>query len=99
MRVSQGIDGFENLIVETDTQIIFRHRMEVDGITCLHEKWSFDGLLGESLIFHASEVQGHADEDLESLVKGTGLYQPGSAITIKRDAEGYTFLNFNFRPT
>jgi len=36
------------------------------------------------------------DEALERMVGASSLAAPGSAITVARERDGYTFVNFNF---
>lgn len=42
---------FRNVISEIDTKIHSIDYIKIDAYDCRHEAWSWDGVLGESLIF------------------------------------------------
>lgn len=59
------------------------------------EVWSWEGLEGQSLIFETKSLEDMNDNELEKLVRSTGLAEPDSEMTTGRNAD-LTFVNFNF---
>jgi hypothetical protein len=62
----------------------------------LYEKWLWDGILGESIIFADEDVAELKDNEIVAEVKRSPLLKEGSSITLKRSQSGFTFVNFNF---
>ena len=90
-------EKFRGVPVEEDTKILRREVMTVEGHEVLHEKWSWDGVRGETMIFVSRDVAELGNESLERMVRGAPQVESGSQITIKRSDTGYTFVSFNFR--
>lgn len=89
--------AFTNVPVEEDTKILRREVITVSGHEVLHEKWSWDGVKGETFVFVSAAVASLSDAELEQLARQSDLLVSGSPITIERGESGYTFVNFNFR--
>jgi len=87
---------FINVPVDDDTTIIAQCDLKIDNLDALHQKWFWDGVKAESLIFIASDVDALNDSALESLAKQSKLPTNDSSFTFKRDSNGFTFINFNF---
>jgi len=87
-----------NSDVDEDTTIIMTKGVHINNYIALHQKWKFDGLIAESLIFKTSQVQSLDKLQLISLVKQElpELIFTESEITYSTN-ELHTFLNFNFR--
>jgi hypothetical protein len=62
----------------------------------LYQKWFWDGVTAESIIFVNEDVAGKTDDEIEGEVKASPLLKENTAITIKRAESGFTFVNFNF---
>ena len=62
----------------------------------LYQKWFWDGISAESLIFIADDVGDMGDDALKAFVAESPLVDDNSKFTIARDRKGYTFVNFNF---
>ena len=71
-------------------------RAAIDDLDALHQRWTWEGISGENLVFVSEEVKGLGDQELRELVRDSGLVEDGSDITIKRNEHGSTFVNFNF---
>ncbi len=95
--IEKRIEGFEGLTIDPETRLESRRKLELDGLACVHEKWSWDGVVGETLVFRESDVGQHDDAALEALARRSGCVELGSAVTMTRDRDGYAFVNFNFR--
>ena len=70
--------------------------IEVRGMKALHQKWIWEGIIGESLIFLDNDVNEKSDEDLIAVAHESGLMQEDNKATIARNSSGYTFVNMNF---
>jgi hypothetical protein len=90
-------DKFKGVPVDPDTRVFKRSPTSVGGYEALHERWSFDGVKAESLVFLSADIADVSDETLEKLVRETEGVDTGSQITLKRSESGFTFVNFNFR--
>ena len=87
---------FDDVPVEKDTRILFRHPAKFGIYDVLYEMWSWEGIQAESIIFVTDDVSDMTDEELEQEVRQSPLVKKNSAVTIKRSAAEYTFVNFNF---
>ena len=65
---------FSNVPVEDDTKIIFSLEVKFDEEhDVLYQKWYWDGIVAESLIFVSDEVSNLTDEQLEAEVRSSAL--------------------------
>ncbi len=90
---------FHNVPDDPGTQIIFETEAEFEDFDVLFQRWMWDGIEGESLIFIANDVSHLSDEELVKKVEESALNTVKSGVTIKRNTHGYTFLNLNFEAT
>ena len=88
---------FKTVSVEKDTRILFHKEIKLDKYDVLHEKWFWDGIKAESVIFANEDVADLSDEEVELIVKSSALPKLGSSFTLKRLESGFTFVNFNFK--
>ena len=86
---------FENIPVEEDTKILFSSPMKWGELDIVYEKWYWEGINAESIIFLTEDVSALDDAALEADVRNGPLIRDDSQITIKR-LDKYTFVNFNF---
>jgi hypothetical protein len=89
-------EKFADVPRDPDTRILSQALGTLGGIDALHQRWNWEGVLGESLIFVSEDVKGLGEEGLKQLARESSLVQDGSDFTIKRHPLGYTFVNFNF---
>jgi len=87
--------AFEDLPLEEDTTLLARLATNFDDYPVVYEKWFWDGITAESIIFLTEDIQHLDDEALEKYVRESPLVRKDSPMTIKR-LERYTFVNFNF---
>jgi len=87
---------FEQVPVEEDTQIIFQQEAKLGEYEVLYQKWFWDGITAESIIFANDDVAGLEDGEIMDELRDSPLLQAGSKITLKRSESGFTFVNFNF---
>jgi len=87
---------FDDVPVDEDTRIMFRQEAGLGKFDVLYEKWSWEGISAESIIFANDDVADMTDNELEQEVRKSPLVKKESDITIKRLDVGFTFVNFNF---
>jgi len=87
---------FANVPVEEDTRVCASRETAFGDWLVLHQTWTWDGTRAESLIFLADDVAHLDDETLQRMVGASPLARPGGSITVARERDGYTFVNFNF---
>jgi len=85
---------FENVPVEEDTNILQQEEKTIGNLRVLWQKWFWEGIKAESVIFISEEIAHLSDEDLSDLVRKN--IPTHSATTISRSPSGYTFVNYNF---
>ena len=94
------MDGkFSGVTVDSDTKILLRKEAKLGEYDVLYEKWSWDGIYGESIIFDNKDVEGLNEEELKKEVKTSPLVKADSSFTIKKLESGFTFVSFNFEVT
>ncbi len=87
---------FERVPVEEDTKILYELEIPLDKYHVLHQKWFWDSITAESIIFENEDAAGIKDDELEKNVGTSLLVKKNSEITLKRSESGFTFANFNF---
>ncbi len=87
---------FNNIQRDNETNIFYSSVMKWDDLDITYERWGWDGIYGESIIFLNEDIKRLNDEELEADVRSSIIVEPGSEITIKR-GEVFTFVNFNFK--
>lgn len=87
---------FAHVPVEPDTRILLQQEAMFDDWPVLYQRWVWDGIYAESLIFLDADVAHLDDAALERFVRESPLIRDDSKITLKRGSNGYTFVNFNF---
>ena len=88
-------DKFENIPIDKDTKILFSSPMKWGDMDIVYQKWNWEGIGAESIIFLTEDVKDMDDETLEAEVLDGPLVREDSQITIKR-GDKFTFVNFNF---
>ena len=83
--------------VEGDTEVLVRTKTRLEELSVLYEKWHWEGITAESIVFAGEDVASRSDEELERLVRESPIIEQDSEVTIKGGDADYTFVNFNFR--
>lgn len=99
----KGLNGLKkfinevNLLNNSDTKIIKTIGLKLGKYIALHQKWLFDGIKGESLIFRISDILNLNKNQLIELSKQhlPNLIRNTSEVTYSKK-ELYIFFNFNF---
>ncbi len=87
---------FKNIPIEKDTVILFQQEAKLGEYKVLYQKWRWDGIIAESIIFKNDDVSELKDCEIEIEVRTSPIVKEGSSLTIKRSQSGFTFVNFNF---
>jgi len=90
-------DKFSAVPVDLDTRVIKNEVIRLGDLDALYQKWNWDGINAESIIFLTADIEKYTDEAIEAVVKKSDYYTLGSQLTLKRGDDGYTFVNFNFK--
>ena len=89
-------EKFKNVPVEDDTQIIASMEAKIEDYDVLYQKWSWDGIQAESVIFCNDDVAELTEAQIkEQVALCTALVKQESQLTYNK-GEKYTFVNFNF---
>ncbi|NOR56619.1 MAG: hypothetical protein GQ531_10505 [Sulfurovum sp.] len=86
---------FENIPVEADTKILMSSPMKWGELDIVYQKWTWEGIKVESIVFLNDDVKEMDDEALEADIRESSIVEEGSQMSIKRGDE-FTFVNFNF---
>jgi len=87
---------FQNLPNDPDTLIKYQSEVILDGLDALHQVWSWDSIVGESLIFINDEISAISVSELEKKIRIDYPQANNSSITTKESGI-YFFINFNFQ--
>ena len=87
---------FDAINVDEDTIILFSTDATLHEYNVRYEKWNFDGITAESIIFLSEDVKHLDDEAVQAVVKTSPLVNEDSTLTFSRKDGGYTYVNFNF---
>ena len=90
-------DKFDAVPIEVDTQILFQLNAKLDDYDVLYQMWVWDGITAESFIFLSTDIATLTDDEVKALSKSSPMIKEDSELTMSRNAEGYTFVNFNFK--
>jgi hypothetical protein len=91
-----GKERFASRAIDEDTKILSTEYLCQEGFEMLLEKWFWDGIKGKSLIFVNEQVEKLSDGEVEALSRKILHLDPEAQVTFKR-AEGFSYLNFDFR--
>ena len=65
---------FNNIPEQKDTEIIFREETKFGDFDVVYEKWKWDGILAESIIFDEDEVCEMNDDEIVNKVMGAAVF-------------------------
>jgi len=87
---------FDAIPVDEDTKILFQQEANLGTYRVLYQKWYWDGITAESIIFDSQDVENLTDDEILAEVKTSPLLTKDSKTTLSRSKSGFTFVNFNF---
>lgn len=89
-------DGSWDVPVEEDTNILFESEATLGDYDVLYQKWTWEGIFAESIVFRGQDVAELSDAEIEAEVRTSPLVRSDSQVTIKRTNGDFAFVNFNF---
>jgi len=87
---------FDGVPIEEGTIIIFQLEAAFGKYKVLYQKWKWEGVTAESVIFDNQDIVTMSDDEIIMEVKNSPLLNPDAELTFKRSESGFTFVNFNF---
>ena len=87
---------FNDVSVDKDTKIIISVPASFDNYDVLYQKWNWDGIVAESIIFDNQDIEDISKEKLMEEIKNSPLVKDGSSEIATSKGNKYTFFNFNF---
>lgn len=91
-------EKFKEVPLEIDTKVVSQFETKFDGYDVLFQRWYWDGIFAESIIFDSTDVSNLNDDEIKRKIKSSELNRLDSGITFNRSDSGFTFVNFNFEP-
>jgi hypothetical protein len=89
-------EKFKDVPVENDTKILFQQEAMLGEYEVLYQKWSWEGITAERIIFVNKDIGKLDYKEIEAKVRTSPQIKPDTDITIARSESGFTFVNFNF---
>ena len=93
---TRTLDDFKSLPEDEETKTLKRVLIKTGNYYALFEKWSWEGIIGNSLIFCNEDIINLTDEELSDICRGSGFYTSGEILIKRQIDSGYTFANFSF---
>ena len=89
---------FNNIPEQENTEIIFRAEVKFGDLDVVYEKWEWDGILAESIIFDEDDVSEMNDDEIINQVRGSPLFDEKiyKGDPTIRHLSGLVFVNLNF---
>lgn len=87
---------FDAVPVDDNTKILAQLETNLGDYCVLYQKWFWDGITAESIIFDSQDVANLTDEEILAEVKQSPLLSKDTKTTLSRTKSGFTFVNFNF---
>jgi hypothetical protein len=88
-------DKFKSVPMDEDTKILHREERKISQYDVLHEKWYWDGITAESIIFANEDLADLDDVLIERLVRSSDLFKSNSSLHIQHSNSEFTFVNLS----
>lgn len=85
---------FDGVPDDEYTMVLYRKEYKFDKYDVLYEVWSFDGIIGKSIIFLSEDVVDLSDNEIEKNVIDRLALSQDYSFTVSRSKSGFTFVNF-----
>jgi hypothetical protein len=89
-------DKFANIPLDDQTDVLFSAKCKFGSGQVVYQKWIWSGIVGESIVFVANEVDNLTDDQLRQAITAVSLSASSGGVTISRNKQGFTFASFNF---
>jgi hypothetical protein len=87
-------DKFKKVPVDGDTRILSSEERKIGDYDVLIQLWSWDGIMGGSVIFANEDIAGLDEDKIMELVKKSEFVNEDASINANKSDSGYTFFNF-----
>ena len=87
---------FNTVPIDEDTRILFQQEMKIGEFEALYQKWYWDGVIADSVIFANEDIVDIDESSIIELVKSLPNINKESNFTFEKSESGFTFVNFNF---
>ncbi len=88
---------FKNVPLDADTKIKKQKECKVAEFDVLYQKWLWDGVLGETIIFAEEDVKDINEQQLRQLVLDSEfIHSKEAKMTFNRSGKDFVFVNFGF---
>jgi len=77
-------DKFKQVPIDSDTKKLFEQEMKLSEYDVLFQKWIWDGIYGQSIIFESKDVDKLSDDEIKELVKESPIVKEESDVTLMR---------------
>jgi len=78
------------------TRIIDQYVLRIGDYEAVKQRWTWEGVLADSLIFVNDDVKALSDDELVTYINTHWDDEIIGSVTIKRSPQGFCFVNFNF---
>ncbi|MBF7731120.1 hypothetical protein [Pseudomonas sp. N040] len=89
-------DRFDAVPVDADTKIMTQVETKLGQYQILYQKWGWDGIVAESIIFVSKDISKLNDHEIEQEVRSSPMVKKDSKTTMSKTDSGFTLVNFNF---
>ena len=87
-------DKFKKVPVDADTRILSSEERKIGDYDALIQLWSWDGIMGSSVIFANEDVAGLDEDEIAEIVKASGFVRKEASVEANKSDSGYTFCSF-----
>jgi 5'(3')-deoxyribonucleotidase len=94
-KAGEVLEKFKALPEEKESLTTLREFIKIGNLRLLHEKWCWEGVNGETLIFDQKDVTQLNRDNLTKIVRVSGLVKDEGLIEINDKTPGFIFANFN----
>lgn len=91
---------FDQIPVDSETTILLSTEVTFGETISMFQAWVWDGIQGNSLIFHAGDVENFNDEELKFWINSQSeIVQSKSSMNVSRNPykHDYVVVNFDFK--
>ena len=86
------MDKFKNVGMDEDTRLIEDKILKYKDIDVLYQKWVWEGVIGNSLIFTKEDIKKF---NIHNIIDEMEIIKNKNKITTNKDDKFY-FINFDF---
>ncbi|MFT7299147.1 MAG: hypothetical protein ACI9WO_001969 [Sphingobacteriales bacterium] len=88
-------DKFKNIPTDEETQMLSAKEIKIAGYDALHQKWIWDDLNGETLVFSTPDIQALSEKELKDLILENHKIKSPKDMVVNTVEEGFTFVTVN----